>query len=68
MTEQEIKAFITVHFPKENESVEWKDYSNLRNTLCGHEGDDVISYVSAIANMNGGSLVIGVEDGTTTRR
>ena len=64
MTEQEIKAYITVHFPKENESVEWKDYSNLQNTLCGHEGDDVVSYVSAIANMNGGSLVIGVKDGT----
>lgn len=64
MTEQEIKEYITVQFPKENESVEWKDYSNLQNTLCGHPGDDVISYVSAIANMNGGSLVIGVEDQT----
>lgn len=64
MTEQEIKEYVTVQFPKENESVEWKNYSNLQNTLCGHPGDDVISYVSAIANMNGGSLVIGVEDQT----
>ena len=64
MTEQEIKEYVTVQFPKENESVEWKDYSNLQNTLCGKDGNDVISYVSAIANMNGGSLVIGVEDGT----
>ena len=64
MTEQEIKEYITAQFPKENESVEWKNFSNLQNTLCGHPGDDVISYVSAIANMNGGSLVIGVEDQT----
>lgn len=64
MTEEEIKLFVTTQFPKENESIEWKDFSNLKNTLCGHEGDDVISYVSAISNMNGGSLVVGVEDKT----
>lgn len=64
MTEQEIKEHIARSYPSENESVEWKNYSNLKNTLCGHEGDDVVSYVSAIANMNGGSLVIGVEDRT----
>ena len=64
MTEQELKAYIIRNYPKENESVEWKNYSNLKNTLCGHEGDDVISYVSALANMNGGALVIGVADKT----
>lgn len=64
MTEQEIRTFLSVRFPKEDESCDWKAYSNLQNTLCGHEGDDVISYVSAIANMNGGALVIGVEDKT----
>ena len=64
MTEQEIKEHIARSYPSENESVEWKNYSNLKNTLCGHEGDDVVSYVWAIANMNGGSLVIGVEDRT----
>lgn len=64
MTEQEIKEYIGVRFPEENESCEWKEYKNLQNSLCGHEADDVVSYVSAIANMNGGSLIIGVEDGT----
>lgn len=64
MTEQELKEYVRVHFPTENECYEWKDYSNLHNTLCGHEGDDVISYVSAISNMAGGSLVIGVQDKT----
>lgn len=64
MTEQEIREYIGVRFPEENESCEWKEYKNLQNSLCGHEADDVVSYVSAIANMNGGSLIIGVEDGT----
>ena len=64
MTEQEIREYIGVRFPEENESCEWKEYKNLQNSLCGHEADDVVSYVSAIANMNGGSLIIGVEDST----
>jgi len=64
MTEQEIKEYVCVHFPKENEAIEWKNYSNLHNTLSGHDGDDIISYVSAISNMNGGSIVVGVEDKT----
>lgn len=64
MTEQEIREYIGVRFPEENESCEWKEYKNLQNSLCGHEADDVVSYVSAISNMNGGSLIIGVEDGT----
>lgn len=36
----------------------------LKNSFCGDETDDVISYVSAIANMEGGYLVIGVHDKT----
>lgn len=64
MKEQEIKEYISANYSAENESCEWKDYSNLKNTLCGHEGDDVVSYVSAIANVNGGTLVIGVMDQT----
>ena len=35
---------------------------NLKNSFCGDEKDDVISYVSAIANMDGVHLVIGVHD------
>ena len=64
MTEQEIKEYICVRFPQENESCEWKEYKNLQNSFCGHEADDVVSYVSAISNMNGGSLIIGVKDQT----
>lgn len=64
MTEQAIREYLSVRFPQENESCEWKEYKNLQNSLCGHEADDVVSYVSAISNMNGGSLVIGIEDKT----
>lgn len=51
MTEQQIKEYVAVQFPKENESCEWKEYKNLQNTLCGHDGDDVVSYVSALSNV-----------------
>lgn len=33
-------------------------------TFSGHEKDDIISYVSALANMEGRHLVVGVEDKT----
>jgi ATP-dependent DNA helicase RecG len=64
MTEQELHHYIKTHFPKENERCEWKAFSNLRSDVSGRAGDDVISYVSAIANMEGGHLVLGVEDKT----
>ena len=37
---------------------------NLKNSFAGDEKNDVVSYVSAIANMEGGHLVIGVQDQT----
>ena len=64
MTEQELHQYLKTHFPKENEHCEWKAFSNLRSDVSGRAGDDVISYVSAIANMEGGHLVMGVEDKT----
>ena len=64
MTRQDISEYIRIQYPSENEGCEWKEYKNLQNSLCGHEGDDVVSYVSAISNMNGGTIVIGVKDKT----
>jgi ATP-dependent DNA helicase RecG len=64
MNEAELQEYILSNHPKENTSVEWKAYKNLKNAVSGHEGDDIISYVSAIANMNGGVLIIGIEDKT----
>lgn len=37
---------------------------NLKESFAGQEHKDIISYVSAIANMNGGHLVVGVKDKT----
>ena len=64
MTEAELCNYLRQFFPQENSRCEWKEYKNLKNSLLGNEKDDVISYISAIANMNGGSLVLGVMDKT----
>lgn len=64
MTEKELQEYLMSQYPKEDESCEWKEYKSLKNDFCGREKDDVISYVSALANMEGGHLVIGVVDKT----
>lgn len=64
MTQQELQQYLLLTYPQENAKCEWKEFKNLKNTFCGDEKNDVISYVSAIANMEGGHLVIGVKDKT----
>ena len=64
MTEQELQQYIRQRYPEENSRCEWKEMKNLKNSFNGKEGNDVLSYVSAIANMEGGELVIGVKDQT----
>lgn len=64
MTELELQQYLLCEYPQENSRCEWKEFKNLKNSFCGDEKDDVISYVSAIANMDGGHLVIGVKDKT----
>lgn len=64
MTEKELQLYIKTHFPKENEKCEWKEFKNLKHAVAGKAGEDVISYISAIANMNGGHLIIGIKDHT----
>jgi ATP-dependent DNA helicase RecG len=63
MTELELKNYIQDNFPKENEKCEWKEFKSLKNSISGKAGEDVISYISAIANMKGGHLIIGIKDG-----
>ena len=58
MTELELQQYLLREYPQENVRCEWKEFKNLKNSFCGDEKDDVISYVSAIANMEGGHLVI----------
>lgn len=64
MLEQELQQYLLSKYPRENEGCEWKEFKNLKNDFSGKEKDDVISYVSALANMEGGDLVIGVVDKT----
>lgn len=64
MTAQELQAWLKTHFPVENERHEWKGWQSLRKHVSAAAGDDVLSYASALANMEGGTLVIGVEDKT----
>lgn len=64
MLEHELQQYLLRKYPQENARCEWKVFKNLKNSFCGDEKNDVISYVSAIANMEGGHLVIGVKDKT----
>ena len=64
MTEYELQQYLLSRYPRENERCEWKEFKNLKNDFSGKEKDDIISYVSALSNMEGGELVIGVADKT----
>lgn len=64
MIQSDLQQHLQREYPQENAHCEWKEFKNLKNSFCGNEKDDVISYVSAIANMEGGHLVIGVHDKT----
>lgn len=64
MTENELRRYLQKLCPKENESCEWKEFKHLKHAVSGKKGDDIISYVSALANMEGGIFIIGVKDGT----
>ncbi len=62
MNEATLQLYLREHFPKENAACEWKEFKNLTHAVSGRKGEDIASYLSAIANMAGGHLVIGVED------
>ena len=64
MTENELRRYIQGLCPKENASCEWKEFKSLKHAVSGEKGADIISYVSALANMEGGHLIVGVKDGT----
>lgn len=64
MTEEELKIYILANYRKENDYCEWKEFKNLKGNITGSAGNDVATYVSAIANVNGGHIVVGVIDGS----
>lgn len=51
MLELELQQYLLHKYPQENARCEWKEFMNQKNSFCGDEKDDAISYVSAITNM-----------------
>ena len=64
MTAKELQAWLRAQFPKEDERHEWKEWRSLKQNISGRKGEDLVSYVSALANMDGGCVVIGARDKT----
>ncbi len=64
MTARELQAWLRARFPEEDERNEWKEWRSLKQDISGRKGEDLASYISALANMDGGCIVIGVQDRT----
>lgn len=64
MTAHELQRWLRDRFPLETERCEFKEWRNLKSNISGRKGEDLVSYVSALANMDGGCVVIGVQDKT----
>ncbi len=64
MKERELHALVKEICGTENERCEHKEFKNFKHVINGSAGKDLISYVSALANMEGGLILIGVADGT----
>ncbi len=64
MTAAELQTYLQANYPVENEAHEWKAWRSIPNHAARKAGEDIASYVSAISNMEGGTLVIGAEDQT----
>ncbi len=64
MTAAQLQTWLKERYPLENERHEWKEWRSLKSNISGRKGDDLVSYVSALANMEGGCIVVGVEDRT----
>ena len=64
MTAAQLQTWLQQNYPIENERHEWKEWRSLKSNISGRKGEDLVSYISALANMNGGCVVIGVQDKT----
>lgn len=49
--EHNLQQYLLREYTQENARCEWKEFKNLKDSFCGDEKNDVISYVAAIANM-----------------
>ena len=63
-TAQELQVWLRMQFPKEDERCEWKEWRSLKSNISGRKGEDLVSYISALANMDGGCVVVGAQDTT----
>ena len=61
-TAAELQLWLLAHFPTENGRHEWKEWHSLKSNVSGRKGKDLVSYVSAFANREGGCVVIGAQD------
>jgi len=64
MTASELQSWLRERFPVENERHEWKAWRSLKSNVSGRKEEYLVSYVSALANMDGGCVVIGAQDKT----
>ncbi len=64
MDERALRDYLRAMYPIEDEACESKEFKHLKSAWSSRQGDDVETYVSAIANMRGGHLVLGVKDRT----
>lgn len=64
MTALEVQAWLRARFTKEDTRCEWKEWTSLKQNISGRKGEDLVSYISALANMDGGCIVVGVQDGS----
>ena len=64
MTAAQLQTWLQQNYAVENERCEWKEWRSLKSNISGRKGEDLVSYISALANMDGGCVVIGVQDKT----
>ena len=64
MTAAQLQSWLQQNYAVENEHCEWKEWRSLKSNISGRKGEDLVSYISALANMEGGCVVIGAEDRT----
>jgi len=64
MNADDLQRLLRQRFPVEDERHEWKGWASLKHNVSGKRGEDLLCYVSALANMDGGCIVIGAQDGS----
>ena len=64
MTAAQLQLWLQQNYAVENDRCEWKEWRSLKSNISGRKSEDLVSYISALANMDGGCVVIGVQDKT----